>query len=882
MSASPLTLLPAHSGVNLAPLKPLLKLGEGEKNTSDSFEAAVKERFLHYHGLKKETWEEAIAAGEEVANFISGKQFLMPNPFAGGRAWIPYTVKGKGAENERRALSIMQYHTSGNLEKWLNSNPDIIVRPGVESDDAHEAAEAAKIIVDHYENKFYEARITQAECLEGLTFGSYIWRLRVDPTLKSVTAYRQIFENREVRIGKGWGKCGDCPKEGSADEFEDRGEGIYGCPSCGGEAMVIPQAKDEVPHLVDREKVELGDFRLDLIPFPQCRWDLKYHADESPWLIIRRKTTMAALRQILGNVKLPEGEMSDPGLDALDRLAYAGQARAGHSASNQRKTAYKDAATVDEWWASSAEYGDIILQRDAETVSGQVIRANIPLGEQFGDKRVCFLGLNGMSTLLGVYDEDHQDYVVQGKWYAKANSGAGRGLQDLTEVQKVQNSDHQKIHTFLRGSSTPAMLVASEVLGEEGKSRYIATPGENIPVPLSKLAEGLKLNDLVAPAFVPTGVHPQFFEFTYNRLGEFAQFASHFLPFTSGMPGVDNKTATGANITQAATNALYTPVLSVKGEIRKLVAEKLIKLYPKHFPVERYFPLGGKHSQHSGKYLSGANLNTDLVFEVVTDSWLPRNSYTRRQDYISVIQMFGGVLGWLEARKADPVRTADIERAFDLEVESEAKNVAESLCFRRVRQMQQAANLINDPLMLVGVQQGTQLDPATGQPVPTAQLVITGQGAIQPPVSQAEPAHAIKRQWLMEWLDSDDGLDAPAHVRQAVEVLVMLHTQLDMQQASLLAGQAGAVQLAGQQPQMQAQQEMQAAQGQQEVAQREQEMGLQAAEAIGGQALAESELQTEAAREGIKNESAKERAEIKAAEREHALAVRQEQEAMKG
>jgi hypothetical protein len=879
MSASPLTLLPARPGANLAPIRPLLKLGEGEKNTADTFEAAVRERYAHYLELEKETWKEMVDAGEEVANFIAGKQFLMPNPFPGGRAWIPYAVRGRGTDNERRALSIFQYHTSGNLEKWLNSNPDIVVRPGVEADDAREAAEAAKIVVDHYENKFYEARITQAECLEGLTFGSYLWRLRVDPTLKSVTAYRQIFENREVKIGEGWGKCGDCRMEGNEEEFEDRGEGEYGCRKCGGDAVVVPVASEsEMPSFDRKEAVELGDFRLDLVPFPSCHWDLRFHADESPWLIIRRRTTTAALRQLLGNVRLPEGD-GGTDLDVLDRLANAGQARAGHSGQGQ-KSHYKDAATVDEWWASPDEYGDIILLKDAETVSGHTVKANVPLGEQFGG-RVCFLGLNRMTTLLGVYAEDHQAHVVQGKWYAKAGTGAGRGLQDLTEVQKVFNSDHQKTHNYLRSVATPAMLVASEVLGEEGKSRYIGTPGENIPVSMSKLAEGVSLDQLVRPAFQATGVPAQFFEFTYNRLGEFAQFASHFLPFTSGMPGVDNKTATGANITQAATNALYTPVLSVKGEVRKLVAEKLIKLYPKHFPIERYFPLGGKHSKHSGKWLSGANLDTDLVFEVVTDSWLPRNSYTKQQNYGAALQIFGGMQGWLEARKADPVRTADIERAFDLEVESEPKNVAESLCFRRVRQMQQAASLIQDPLMLVGVQPGTQVDPASGQEMPTGQLVVTGQGAIQPPVSQAEPAHDVKRQWLMEYLDSDDGLEAPPHLRQAVEVLIMLHTQFATQQSSYLAGAAGVVQVAGQQPQLQAQQEMQAQQAQAQLAQREEEMGLQTMEAMGAQAAAESELETEAAREGLKAESAREQAMVKAVDREHGLAVRREQEGMR-
>lgn len=872
--STPLQLLPQHSGPNLADIKPLLKLGEGDKTPSSSLTDAIKERFSHYLKQEESTWKELINAGEEVANFMAGKQFLMPSPYSTGPRWLAYPIVGGGTPTERRALSMMQYHTSGNLEKWLNSNPDVRVRPGIESDDAHEAADGANVVVNHYESKFFSQRNSIAECLEGLTFGSYIWRLRIDPSLKSITAYRQIFENREVKIGKGWGKCGDCGNEGNASDFTAvEGEGIYTCPKCHAEALVIPPASDVMPSLVDQQPVEMGDFRLDLQSLGQCRWDLKYHMDESPWAIIRKRSSEGELRQIVGNVKFPSGgNSSDAGLDAIDRLAYSGQARAGHSQNSTKKTLYKDPVTVEEFWMSPAEYGDITLSQSAETVSGEDIPKNVRLGELTKGKSICVLGINEMSTILGIFVEDHRDYVVQGKWYAKTGTGAGRGLQDLTEVQKVFNSDHQQSHTYLRSTATPAMLVASDVLGEEGKSRYIGTPSTNIPISMAALAEGVGLEGLVKPAFQPGTVAPQFFEFTYNRLSEYAQFASHFMPFTGGLPGVDNKTATGANITQAATNALYTPVLSVKGEIRRLIAEKLIKLYPKHFPVERYFPLGGKFQQHSGKFLKGTSLDTELLFEVVADSWNPRNSYIKRQDYAGFFQMVGGPEGWLAFKQADPDRCADIERTFDLEAQSETKNVAESLCFRRVRQMQAAAGVVQDPMTLVGVQPDVQVGP-DGQPLPSGQLVITGQGAIQPPVSQAEPAHGMKRKWLMEWLDSDDGLQAPMHLRAAVELLIQLHTQLDGQQGSILATQQGEIQVAGQQPQIVAQQQAAEAQAQQQIGMQEKQLELGAKEALGQQMIADAEIENEATRETVKNDALAEKLAMKQEDREHQLAV---------
>jgi hypothetical protein len=241
------------------------------------------------------------------------------------------------------------------------------------------------------------------------------------------------------------------------------------------------------------------------------------------------------------------------------------------------------------------------------------------------------------------------------------------------------------------------MLVVNEALGEEGNADYLGMPGQNIPIALSALAQGMKLSDVVAPAFQPGNVSGQLFDFTYNKILEFAQFASHVLP-TGWLNGTDNKTATGAQISQASTDALFTAPLQLKAEVRQMIAQKLIKQYPKAFPIERYFPLGGKYGQHTGKWLKGADLETDLIFDVVPGSEQPRDTFRRRQDYQAVNEMMGGVLGWAQAEQAMPERVSDIIKTFDLNLQSEARNVAESLSFRRVKQMEGALKLHARPV----------------------------------------------------------------------------------------------------------------------------------------------------------------------------------------
>src|SRR5688572_8170490 len=98
--STPLTLLPQHDGANLAPVRPLIKLGEGDKNPASALDDAIRERFSHYLKQEESTWKEMISAGEEVANFISGKQFLMPSPYSTGPRWLAYPVVGGGTQTE--------------------------------------------------------------------------------------------------------------------------------------------------------------------------------------------------------------------------------------------------------------------------------------------------------------------------------------------------------------------------------------------------------------------------------------------------------------------------------------------------------------------------------------------------------------------------------------------------------------------------------------------------------------------------------------------------------------------------------------------------------------------------------------------------------------
>lgn len=774
----PAPILPEHlssdgpngGGNNFAPLKPLLALQRGNTKESSSLQDALKERFQHHYRLERKVKDELDSMGFMIANFIMGRHFVRPNPWLTGQ-WLPYTPQQ--SPTTKRALNFVRFWTTNQLWKWGLSNPDVIAIMGIDTEEAREAAEAADVIIEHYERKFFKPFITIQEALDGLCWGNYIWDIRYDDSQHSMTALRPLFQPQQVTMpGTGFGTCGECGFSAPAEAFPNPVGPISPCPECGGQALVEGPATAEIPSVVGMEEIPLGDLTAKLRPFAGSSWDLRYRVEDSSWFIGMQRTSLAAVHRLLGNIRLPNaGEGADNvGLNILDKLPWMGESGGGRAAiDNRKRNLYEEPVTVVEYSLSADDIADIVLRQPEETIDGQTIEAG-PLLNTFPNGLVA-QGLNGLNVITGIFAEHHRDALVSGVWHANPGSGTGQGLNDLIEVQKRFNSDDSVVHDFMRANSTPAMLVRQEALGEQDRAQYLASPRTNIPINSQNLPENLKLEDIVRPAFTPQNVPGTTFQYIYQKLNDFAQLTSHITDFTGGMPGVKNSTATGAQITQANSNALFTPVLQMKGEVRLRIAQIVLALYRRHFPVERYFPLKGRYGRQQGRYLSGANLSTDITLEVVRDSELPRNSYTKREDYTTFLTLLGGVEGYKMARDADPEFVVELERAFNFPMKSETYNQIASLCQQRLQQMKTVAELVPDPTLVVM--------------------------SINPPLAPEELNQELKAKWFAEWLDDDEGQRANPVLRMAVQLLIQqLFGGAVMQGAQIAAGM-GAVAAAG-------------------------------------------------------------------------------------
>lgn len=794
--------------INAAPLKPLLELRRGAKHPDSYIAKALQKKFTHFHKKDTEPFREIINVGQLVSLFMNGKQFLARNPYDG--SWGVLPIPSGGGDSSRRALNVLNNLKQNLLTKWENSNPDILIRQGRNLDTCASAAKSADAINNYYERQFYNHWFSQQEGLMGMTFGTYIDRYRFDNSKVSMSVIQDVFEQKDVTFGDGIGFCGDCGYGGSAQEFQPQSEelGQLGgdgplaqpkCPNCSSTAVMVEGApSDSIHSMAGRQEKQVGDLVCELLPMPACRWDLAKRPEDSSWFIYRQQIPKGSVTRVMGNVLLPSGEVDhDHGLEVLRAIQHSGQALSGFSNSGNRKRPEDgdkgDTTTFDEMWLSPDDYADINLIGDEETVGGETLPEG-RLVDHFPNG-LCAVGLNGMAVVLAIYAEKHRDHIVSGTWFTQAQTGSGRGLADSVEIQKQFNTLNNQATSYMSSTYTPAVGYDNQIW-TGSKMKYLGTPRTNIPFDLTKLPEGRSLKESIYQ-FQPTSIPAQFFDYAQNFLNVMFQKTSMVTDFGNGEPGItaQNTTATAAEIDQGNADAINQPIFLIKADARKRGAEITIRLFREHFPMKRYFDLGGRYGQVQGIELSGADLSSDLVFDVVPNSEMPKGPFTRRKNITNFFTVVGGAQGYAMIKQADPRMTNELEDVFDVDLETDTFDSVAELCRKRLNQMTQAAKVGATDVMVI-------LD------------------AIQPPISDAELQLDQKARWFAECLDWDELQNAPMPLRQAVSLLAKGQFQGSVIQQAQVAAGAGIVSAASKAPEALGQQALE--QGQQQPEQPEQ------------------------------------------------------------
>lgn len=792
-----------NNGANFAPIKPLLALREpnGHKSPysrhylADAIKAKYKEKIKD----NEASWKEMVSVGQLIALFIEGKQILDWNPYT--QAYTPRKLK-RTDPNKIKAVNFMQYYCSNWQSKWGSSNPDIILDPLSNRDQDLAQARKANIVVNHLERKMYSSWYNYHEGLMAQVFGWYGNRVR-PCNKKGQSILKPILTDQSVQIGQGWGKCHDCGYSGAQFNSVEAGDGsLPVCTECGSTGVYYePPITQLMPQITGHERIMLPDIIAEQLPFPACRWDLRFKAEESSWFIYEQEVGLGVIRRVLGDIRVPEGEGGNEiGMEAIRNLESMGSPLGGRSDVLDDSANNRDTALITEMYLSPDDLYDIRINGDEMTVEGMSLPKGVRASELFPDG-CCAIGLNGMGLLVGLYAEHHSNSVTSGVYHMKPLSGTGRGVADAVEVQKRFNRFDSQAVNAMAHTATPATLHVAGAIKETDR-RLLSQSDVDIPVNLQNFPEVRSLHDLVAPMqrqIVPSDM----LQYTYSHLQNFMQLAYHTtnLGGTPTPQGVQNNTATYAEIADANSESLFTPTLSLKAEVRLETAKKAFNLWIEHTPVPRFLPFERTTRAGSrGMEIKGEDVRGEYEWSWVPGSELPKNKLSRRKDMIQFYGMFGGIAGYIEAKAASPQEVSEMERIFDMDFATMDYDEVGEVCRTRFEMAKELLERSSQMREMAMMQYGV------APPVDMMALMVE----VKPTMKVTEANLAQKALWFSNLLDTTEGQEATDEERDLISTFVEAHALLAKGQAIEVATAETEVGMAAQAPMMQAEMEQNA------------------------------------------------------------------------
>ena len=567
------------------------------------------------------------------------------------------------------------------------------------------------------------------------------------------------------------------------------------CPACGSPNLEIEQSEPlEVEAFTGYEEVELGELVCESVPAFELKHDLTKTPQDSPYLIRRRRVRVPLLEAKFPELSIKPARGEYAGLQAesdLKRSVY------NSPTSNIRISSDNtDEPTTDfvQIWFDPCLYSRCILKEDFETLTGDVIPAGTRLLDLFPDGMYS-AWIEGIDGCVELRNEHHRDYWVGSEYRLRAISSLGSGIEDMIEGQRQYNLIQSIIYTQLRTSAMPATLYDQRLL-PNGTSTYLGSL-QNIPVEMAALDDRVPISAAVHQ-LSPQPPTPAHFQYGQD-LNIFMQRASRVTDVGLGQAlGLDNKTATGAQLAAANAQGLFGPQLALKAEVDRRGAEIILGLFKKYSFDERYIPLSGKRGEQDGTWLSAADIGVEIYAEVVNESFLPQTNLERRQHWQEFLMNFPGGLGELKmAMQQAPAMVEMLAEMFDVDLAGEDYTAAAELCRERVDQMEEAL-----PMLQMMAQQmpptRMEVDPMTGaaMEVPVDPMAEAGQfliGILVPPIELEELGHMQSIAWLREWLTTDEGKKAPQELRAGVKAMIAAHLEGLMAEAQMtgMIGMAG-------------------------------------------------------------------------------------------
>lgn len=771
-------------------------------------------------------WRELHLVWELIDKFIEGKQILRRRHRGFGWDVIPLANSTSSMIREQNKLG---FYSHVLMSKWVASRTKVAAIPGDDSDESMGAARAAQAFLEAMEHQIYTEKFRQSEALAGQVHGTYARYFYYDEKEFGGYGYKPVTETQPFKAGEDLATCLECGYAGAITEFgqggvaepdadegavsvsgeqlpEDMGQdaeagmgrppesmGAFACPQCGSPEVSVEQAPEEQVEVVTGvEQYTLGNLKGISVPYSQLRHDISCSMEDSPWMRWRRRMRMEVLKQAFPGLRIPPPDTHgrDSGLEYEESMRRA--TATNNSSTGQNRD--KDEADFTQWWFAPAMYANYVFPVQVETIAGEVIPAGSKASELFPDGMYVAV-VDGIDTPLQVRNEQHKQHWVTAPYHIRLFTGLGIGINDSVEMQRQWNVILSLIFQQIRSASLPGWLYDKDAMSPDDV-RLLGMPQNNVPVSTRNRPEGTRLEQLVHQ--MQPGQIPAHIPWYVGQLDANMQTSMGAL-VNEGVPGMDSKTATGAQLMASASAQHNAPEFALKGDADVRSAYLLLALARKYFVEPRYLPLTGKRGKQDGVWLSAADIaNGQVRFEAVKDSWLPNTRLDKQESIQKLLLMFGGIQGLMMAQSAMPDFVADIAEAFNVDIVGDIFEPTSLLCRQRVDQIIQIAPQYGQiaqqaqMMQMAATQMGMPMaDPMTGMPIdPMVQIADEIVQNITPPVIPEEPGHMLSIKWLRDWFLDDEGKMADPLTRGCVQALIRLHLQAAMLEQQVMTGMA--------------------------------------------------------------------------------------------
>lgn len=852
--------IPTTAGPNYAPARPLERYLDQNGQEEKPFPEWIKRKTGELEQLDQATWVELALIWQLMNMFINGDQLAVRGHRSGTWTKVPMPTTTTAPVRQQNKLG---FYSRVLMAKWVSAKTKLRAVAGDDSDQSAGAVRAAQVFADVIQPIVYSEIFRQQEGLGAQAHGTFARYFYYDEEADGGTVEEPITEQREFVAGGGIGSCYECGYVGSAEEFgadqgidrasglsamgasdgamgvdslpgvpisggvagelsdafvdsPDAGAAVLGaapgaegvCPSCLSPNVAIEPPEAQTIEVVTGTKTrKLGQMRAISVPYTQIRHEISCSAEESPWMRWKRRCRIEEVKAKFPNLKItpvPNDNQRDPGLateDALRRsVAQTGAYRSWSQTGQQQYTNFT------QWWLAPAMYAEYVFPTDIETVAGEMIPMGTRAAEMFPDGMYIAM-VDGVDAPVQIRNESHKWHWVTAPYRLQMFSGLGIGINDAMEMQRQWNVALSLVFEQIRSSSLPGWLYDKDAISPDDV-RLLGQPQNSVPVSTRNRGENTRLEQLVhqmGPGQVPAHI-----PWYIGQLDANMQTAAGAL-VNEGVPGMDSKTATGAQLMNSAANQHNTPEYALKGDADVRSMKLLFDLAQKHYVEPRYLPLSGRNGKQDGVWLSQADFaNGQIRWEVVGETYLPSTRLDKEERFQKLLLAFGGPQGLAMAKMQMPqlvYEMAEILGIYDLDDEYASTTV---LCRQRVDQIKELAAMAQ-PLLMQAEQLAAmapemmmQVDPMTGM---VTQVDLTEQLAqhiiqsLQPPPVLEEPGHKIAMDWYRQLLVDDEIKEVDPLTRACIVALIRLEAQYMGEEAAIFGMMAQAAQPMPEQPQ---------------------------------------------------------------------------------